>query len=459
MAARATKMASPVERLNASAGCDGARWTHEGAVPFGGDTVQRYRLGNGLTLLLLVDKSAPVVSYFTWFRVGSRHERSGKTGLAHLFEHLMFSETDKLKAGELDRRLEERGAQSNAATSFDWTYYYEALPKDGFKLAVDLESQRMSRLVLRDAQIAREKAVVANERRVKVDDVVEGRANELLYKTAFTCHPYHWPTIGWMSDIQSFEPSDCHAFYRTYYAPNNATVVVCGDVREADVLTRIRDAYGTIPSSELPPEDTHPEPPQLEERVQEVKSVTASEKVLIGYRGPALGEPDHAPLTVLNEVLFGGRASRLYKRCVLEREIATELRGWVSTLRDPGLYEMYATVRSGCKVAEVESEIDDQVAVLKREVVSAAELARAIARLERATLQSLETTSGKAKQIGFYDTVLGDPSAAFRRLEAYRRVTAGELRTVARRYLVASARTIVRVLSERQAAHSVSGAE
>src|SRR5512132_1679004 len=143
MAASATKMASPVERINASAGCDGARWTHEGAVPFGGDAVQRYRLGNGLTLLLLVDTSAPVMSYFTWFRVGSRHEKPGKTGLAHLFEHLMFNESEGVKAGEFDRKLEENGAESNAATWLDWTYYYESLPKDRFALAVKLESNRM----------------------------------------------------------------------------------------------------------------------------------------------------------------------------------------------------------------------------------------------------------------------------------------------------------------------------
>jgi len=240
------KIAALAARVNEKATTDAARWTYEGSVPFvdlgtaslGGEIphVHRFRLGNGLRLLVLVDRSAPVMSYFTWFRVGSRHEKPGKTGLAHLFEHLMFNESEGLKAGEFDRKLEENGAESNAGTWLDWTYYYESLPKDRFGLAVKLESNRMAKLVLREPQIVSEKEVVANERRMRVDDDVEGTANEILYKTAFTKHPYHWPTIGWMADIEGFDTEDCVAFYKTYYAPNNATIVIAGDVREQDVL-------------------------------------------------------------------------------------------------------------------------------------------------------------------------------------------------------------------------------
>jgi zinc protease len=410
--------------------------------------VGKYRLGNGLQALLLVDKSAPVVSYFTWFRVGSRHEVPGKTGLAHLFEHLMFNETEGLKAGEFDRKLEENGAESNAATWVDWTYYYESLPADRLALAIKLESERMARLVLREPQVVSEKEVVANERRYRVDDDVEGTANELLYKTAFTKHPYHWPTIGWMSDIQGFTPEDCERFYKTFYAPNNAAVVIVGDLKESDVLAKIRDAYAHIPSASVPPEDTHPEPPQLVERRVTIRKPTASEKLMFGYQGPSLGDPEHANLTVLNEILFGGRASRLYRELVIEKELATELRGWVSTFRDPGLYEMYATARAGKSIDEIEPVIGAALQHIRDEVVTDAELARAKARLELGLLQSLETAAGKAEQIGFYETVLGDPAAAFRRLEAYRRATAGDLRRVARRFLVDTARTVVRVLPE-----------
>jgi zinc protease len=251
-----------------------------------------------------------------------------------------------------------------------------------------------------------------------------------------------------MVDIENFSPDDCVAFYKTFYAPNNATVVVVGDVTEKDVLTRIRDAYGTIPPSEIPEEDTQPEPPQLEPRQITFRKPTPSEKLLVGYRGPALGDADHATLVVLNEILFGGRASRLYRVLVTNGETCTEVRGWVSTFRDPGLYELYFTARPGTAGETILAALDKELARVRDDLVAPEELDRAKARLELGLLQSLETTSGKAEQIGFYDTVLGDPTAAFRRLEAYRRVTAGEVRTAARRYLEDAVRTIVRVLPE-----------
>ena len=440
-----------LDSLNASASSldpTRARVELVGTHSFGAETVQRYQLGNGLTVLVLVDRSAPVASYFTWYKVGSRHEKPGKTGLAHFFEHLMFNETEGLKAGEFDRTLEENGAESNAGTWLDWTYYYESLPADRITLAVKLEAERMARLVLRDKQVASEREVVMNERRYRVDDDVEGAANELLYKTAFTVHPYHWPTIGWMQDIEKYTPSDCEAFYRTYYAPNNATVVVVGDVDEPTLLGAIRDAYGPLPSSTIPVEALVVEPPQTSPRELEVTKPTATEKLLLAFRGPSLGDADHAPLTLLNEVLFGGRASRLYRALVIETEIASEVRGWVSAFAQPGLYETYVTAREGKTTRDLEAVLARELARARDTLVTDDELARAKARLELSLLQSLETMSGKAEQIGFNETVLGDPSAGFTRLDAYRNATAADLQRVAQRYLVDASRTIIRVLSE-----------
>jgi zinc protease len=433
---------------NAAAKDDSGKLFYEGAVAFGGETLQRWRLGNGLRVIVLVDASAPVVAYYTWFNVGSRHERPGKTGLAHLFEHLMFGETEKLKAGVFDRKLEESGAETNAATWVDWTYYHELLPADRLRLAVQLEAERMQHLVLREPQVASEKEVVANERRYRVDDDVEGIANELLYKTAFTKHPYHWPTIGWMEDIKGFTPEDCTAFYRTYYAPNNATVVVVGDVRERALLQWIREAYGVIPSQTIPAEDVTPEPPQIDERRLELRKPTASEKLLVAFKGPALGDVDHATMSVLSEVLFGGRASRLYRALVVEKELAIDVRGWVSTFRDPGLFECWATARGAHTAPEILPVLDEAFARVRADVVSDEEVARAKARLELGSLQQLETVGGKAEQIGFFELVLGEPAHAFRRVEAYRRVTPSDLRRVARRYLVDAARTVLRVAPE-----------
>jgi zinc protease len=436
------------EEANAKAPGPAGRLVYEGVEDFGTEELQRWRLGNGLTVLLLVDSSAPVASYHTWYRVGSRHEKPGKTGLAHLFEHLMFNETEGLEAGTFDRKLEENGAETNAATWVDWTYYHESLPADRLKLVIELEAERMARLVLREPQVKSEKEVVMNERRYRVEDDVEGSANELLYKTAFEKHAYHWPTIGWMQDIAGFTPEDCVAFYRTYYSPNNATIVVVGDVVWRDVMLAIRDAYGAIPGQVIPAEDVEPEPPQRQGRDLEVSKPTATEKLLLAFKGPALGDYDHATLTVLSEILFGGRASRLYRELVVDKELATDVRGWVSTFRDPGLFECWVTARAEHTTKELQAVLDAAFARVRRDVVSEEELARAKARLELGLLQQLETIPGKAEQIGFYETVLGDPASAFRRLGTYRRTTAADVRTVARRYLVEDARTIVRVLPD-----------
>ena len=428
---------------------EGARIRHEGTFPLGPTmTVQKYRLGNGLTALVSVDTSAPVASYHTWFAVGSRHEKVGKTGLAHLFEHLMFNETEKHPAGSFDRTLEEAGAESNAATWVDWTFYHESIPKDRLGLVIGLEAERMSRLVLREPQVASEKEVVANERRYRVDDDVEGAVSELLYKTAYTTHAYRWPTIGWMADIEGFTTEDCAGFYRTYYAPNNATVVAVGDFREKDLLSKIQKAYGALESADIPVEDVSPEPPQASERRVSVKKPTATDKLAIAYHGPAFGDVDHVPLAMLGEVLFAGRSSRVHRALIQEAEIATDLRGWVSTFRDPGLFEIYATARPGKTCDDILTALDREIDRVLAEPVTPAELDKVKAKVELALVQSLETASGKAEQIGFYYTVLGDPVGAFSRLEAYRRTTRSDLLRVARRYLLRERRTLVEVHPE-----------
>jgi zinc protease len=410
--------------------------------------VRSYRLGNGLEVLLLVDHHAPVIAYHTWFHVGSRDEEVGKTGLAHFFEHLMFNETTSLAAGEFDRVFEENGAETNAATWTDWTYYHESIPASKIGLAVKLESDRMHNLVLRDKQVGSEREVVANERRYRIDDDVEGSVSELLYKTAFTTHPYRWPTIGWMADIEAYTPADCERFYRMYYAPNNASVIVVGDLDEAGTLKLIQDGYGGLAASTITRKNRPSEPTQTAERRVEVKKPTATEKVMIGYQSPALDDADHVALTVLNEVLFGGRASRVYRALVQQTEIASDLRGWVATFGDPGLYEMYLTARGTHTAVELLTALDAELGKLRDHGVTEAELARAKSRLELGFLQGLETASGKAEQIGFYKTTLGDPAKAFERLEAYRSVSAADIARAAKSYLVSERRSVVVVLPD-----------
>jgi zinc protease len=419
------------------------------SVPFGASlSIERFAMHNGLQLLLCEDKSAPVVSVHTWFRVGSRHEVEGKTGLAHLFEHLMFNEIEGRGAGFFDRKLEEAGAESNASTWLDWTQYNIAIPKEQLGLVLGLEAERMSKLVLREPQVTSEKEVVANERRYRVDDDVEGAVSELLWATAFTKHAYKWPTIGWMKDIEGFTTQDCEAFYRAFYAPNNAVLVISGDFKVDAVLKLVSEHYGVLPSSSLPLEDSQPEPPQTEERRLEIKKPTATEKVVIGYHAPALGDFDHPAISLLSEVLFGGRASRLHQLLVRELELATEVRAFVGPFHDPGLFELYLGAREGHTGEELLAVLDAELKRVTEEPVSEQEMARALARFELGLLGGLETADGKASTIGFYEAVLGRPAAAFERLETTRRLTQSDLLRAARRYLNPAQRSIIFVRPE-----------
>ena len=416
-----------------------------GSYAFGERNISRYLLDNGLKLLLLRDETAPVVSYHTWFGVGSRHEKPGKTGLAHLFEHLMFNETKNLPKGEFDRTLEAAGGEVNAATWVDWTFYYENVPSSELALVVRLEAERMQNLVLREPQVASEKEVVANERRYRVDDDVEGAINELLYKTAFTVHPYHWPTIGWMSDIEGFTTEDCEKFYGTYYAPNNATIAVVGDFDEQALVALVQQHYGAIARAELPAHEFTPEPEQREERRLEVEKPTPTEKLSLGFLSPPLGAAGYAALTVLNEVLFGGKSSRLYRALISEGELASEARGSLAPSRDPGLYEIWVSLREGKTAEDALVVLESALASVRDEQVSTSELEKAKNRLELGFLHGMETASGKAEQIGFYETVLGDAGRIFGQLEQYRNVTASDVREVARKLLTNEKRTTILV--------------
>lgn len=444
-------MATPevlVERLNRGVRKRNARWTFVRDVAFGDALrLRRFRLGNGLTVLTLVDRSAPTVSYHSWFRVGSRHERPGKTGLAHLFEHLMFNATRNHAPGDFDRLMEGAGAEANAATWTDWTYYYENAPRDALPLLIELESDRMANLVLRAPQVSSEKEVVANERKLRVDDDVEGKALELLYEKAFVRHPYRWPTIGSMDDIRGFTVEDCREFYRTHYAPSNATVVIAGDFAESKALSLIQEHYGGLPGARrVEQRGPSTEPSQRAERVFQFPAPTPTEKLLLGYRAPSFLDSETPALVVANEVLFGGQSSRLHRLFCLDSELALSVRGSISPFVDPGLYEMWIFLREGKKREDALTLLDREIARLGSEGPTSIELEKAINQLELSFLHGMETAGGKAEQIGFYETVANDGAAVFERLDAYGRVSARDVKRAVSKHLRPSRRTRIEIL-------------
>jgi zinc protease len=408
-----------------------------------GVTAKRYRLANGLGLITCVDRRAPIVALHTWFRVGSRHERPGATGMAHLFEHLMFGQTTNLPSGEFDRLVERTGGESNAGTWVDWTYYKLALPARDLALGVRLESERMQRLVLEHDPVESERNVVTNERRERVEDDVDGWLDEQLMAHAFTEHPYRWPTIGWMEDIRALALPEIRAFYRTWYAPNNATIVCVGDFDESQLRELIAEHYAHIPPAELPPPTTHVEPEQMRERIVRAPKPIATDRLFIGYKAPGQDHPDWAALEIVSTLLAGCPSARLYRRLVIDQEAASSVDAQLTPFRDPSLLRLAVTTARGHSADEVIATIDNEIASLVEQPPSVAEVEKAKAIAETDFWTLLVDVDGKAEQLGQFEATLGD----FRRLTTLaERLTAVGVADVARAirtYLVPSHRTIV----------------
>ena len=419
-------------------------WQLEAEAAVGrGVTARRFRLHNGLGLIAAIDRRAPIVALQTWYRVGSRHERPGATGMAHLFEHLMFGQTEHLSPGELDRLIERCGGETNAATWVDWTYYKLSLPARDLPLGIRLEAERMQHLVLEHDPVESERDVVTNERRERVEDDVDGWLDEQLMAHAFTEHPYRWPTIGWMEDIRALALPDIRAFYRTWYAPNNATIVCVGDFDEAHLRELIGEHYGAIAPAELPAAPRIVEPEQTRERIVRAPKPIATDRLLVGYKAPGQDDPDWAALEIVATLLAGCPSARLYRRLVIEREAASSVDAQLTPFKDPSLLRLAVTTARGHDADEIVGTIDREIAALIEHPPGAAEVEKAKALAETDFWSSLVDVDGKAEALGHYETALGD----FRRLDAIAarltQVTADDVARVVREYLQPARRTIV----------------
>ncbi len=405
--------------------------------------VRRFVLPSGLRVVLAPDHAAPIVSYQTWFNVGSSHEQPGKTGMAHLFEHLMFNQTESLGPGEMDRLIEQTGGDTNAATWVDWTYYRTTVPSRDLELAVRLEADRMQHLVLDDAQLEAERDVVINERLERVEDDVEGFMDEQLFRTAFTTHPYHWPTIGWMDDIRGLSKADIHEFYATYYAPNNATIVAVGDVTERQLLDLIDRYYGAMAATDLPVSSFTPEPAQTEQRRQVFQKPVPADRAVFAYKSPGQTDPDWPVLEVISTLLTGGPSAPLYRELHIERELVTGVGASVVPFRDPGLFQIWVTMRRGHTADEAGAVIDAALGSLRDAEVSASALAKAKNCLETDLWTELSTLDARAEALGHYETTHGDYAALFNTAERIANITADDVMRVARNYLDVARRTVV----------------
>ncbi|HSS37555.1 MAG TPA: pitrilysin family protein, partial [Polyangia bacterium] len=414
--------------------------------PLGTLSVSKWRLDNGLEVVLLPDPQATAVSYTTWFRVGSRNEdaAAGETGLAHLFEHLMFTQTKNAPPNAFDTQMEAVGGSSNAMTYYDFTSYVDDVPPAEVATAVRLEADRMVNLDLRKKQVETERDVVAEERLSSVEDNVDGILDELMYQQAFKKHPYRWPIIGLMKDIKAFTQANAVAFYRKYYAPNNAVVVVAGKFDEAGMLDLIADAYGRLaPSDKLPSGDAAPErAPEAEVRTTVTRPVPA-DRLVIGFPAPPLGAADRAAYEVVNEILAGGPSSRLNRALLVDRQWASSVHGDIAPTRDPGLYAIWIQMMKGHTVDEAERLVMEAVADLATHPLPAAELGKAAARLETQFWQQLASSHGRAETVGMFEIAAGGFQRLLERGAEYARLTPADVQRAAATYLAGGARSVV----------------
>lgn len=415
------------------------------------NSIRKVVLGNGLTVLLREMHHAPVASFWMWYRVGSRNEHAGITGISHWVEHMLFKGTPTYPQGEFDKAVSREGGMFNGMTWIDFTTYFETLPSDRIDLALRVEADRMVHAVFDPDETETERTVIISER--------QGNENspgfllgEALQAAAFQAHSYHHSVIGWQCDLETMTRDQLYAHYRTYYAPNNAIVAVVGDFDAGEMLARIEELFGSIPPGPPLPAFTHREPPQRGERRVQVEGPGATSYVEIGYHAPPATHPDYYPLVVLDTILGGAkgmslwgggtanRSSRLYKALV-ETELAVDADCAISSTIDPFLFSLSATVRQGHSPAEVEAALLAQVQRMLDEPVSEAELHKAIKQTKAQFAYSSESVTDQAYWLGFSELV-ADIHWFENFMENLARVTVADVQRVAREYLTPTRRNV-----------------
>jgi len=402
-------------------------------------------LDNGLTLLLLPEPSTPGVSFQMWVRVGGKDE-TRYSGLAHLFEHMMFRGTDRLPPESHERLIEARGGRVNAYTTSDVTVFYEDVAPDSLPLVLELEAERLHHLEITEETLASERQVVLEERRLRVEDQPDGRAFEALLALTFTAHPYRVPTIGWRSDIEAVTVEVCREFFETYYAPNNIVLAIAGSFDPADVLASVRRLFGGLERVAHIPRNPTREPEQRGEKRQAVYFDVRSPILAAAWHAPAIGHVDAEPLDVASLVLSGGRSSRLYRRLVYDEQQALGAQGGYWELQQGGLFYAFASVRPDGDVNEVERSFMAEIARLRSQPVPPAELAKAKRQIEVDLLSGMETASEMASRIAGEYVNFGRIRSIDERLRAYRAVTAEDVQRVAQTYLRDEKRSVVHVV-------------
>jgi zinc protease len=395
------------------------------------DDVRASTLDNGLRVLLIEDHRSPIVSFQVWYRVGSRNEQRGATGIAHMLEHMMFKGTPTHGPREFARLVEQNGGQDNAFTTEDVTSYFVDIAADRVDLVIDLEADRMHNLLLDPKEIASEREVVIEERRTRTEDDPGGFLGEEIGSLAFKAHPYGSPVIGWMEDIKRITPGEIRAFYKTYYIPNNAMVVAVGDFKAPEALAKIKRAFEAIPRGPDPPPVLAVEPPQNGERRTTIMKQAQLPIVYIGFHVPNHASADAAALELLSTILSSGRASRLYRELIYQRQLALDAGGDYSYLSvDPNLFWFWATPMPGQTPETLEKELLGEIARLGKEPVTEEELQRAKNQVESSFVFQEDSVHRRASLLARFE-MIGGYALKDAYLAKIRAVTAADITRVA----------------------------
>lgn len=407
-------------------------------------------LKNGMKVLVQTDHNIPNVALYIFYRIGSRNERPGTTGLSHFFEHMMFNGAKKYGPGDLDKVMEANGGSNNAYTSQNVTVYQDWFPRTAIPLIFDIEADRIQNLNFDPAKIESERGVVASERRLSVDNNNGGLLDEQLWASAFIAHPYQWPVVGWMSDIEHWTMEDLKHHYEMGYSPSNATMVVVGDVTPDEIFQICEKTIEPIPAHAPPPPVTTVEPPQLGERRLVVHKQAELPLLMIGYHVPATNNADFYATNILRTILFEGESSRMYQRLVDKDQLALDVESSLQPAFDPTIAIIVAEPKQGVDPEKCEKAIYEELERARSSAITDQELEKAKNIRLMEFYHQMRTINGRANTIGTYEVFMGDYKNLFDAAKNYGAVTKEDVQRVAKAYFDANNRTVATLVPENE---------
>src|SRR6266545_3733214 len=404
-------------------------------------------LANGMQVVFLEDHSTPIVHAEIWYHVGSKNEKAGRTGFAHLFEHMMFKGSKNVEPEGHPSWISSIGGQSNAYTTEDATVFWETVPAQYLPLVLWLEADRLATLRIDEQVFKTEREVVKEERRMRIDNQPYGRLNELIYDQAFMVHPYKHPTIGSMKDLEAASIGDVRDFFRTYYVPNNATLVLVGDFNTKEAQDLATKYVGRVPKSGRPvPRDIPQEPPQTKERRVRLEESWPLPAVVVAHHITYDGNPDSYPLHIASKVLSDGQSSRIYRKLVYEKQLALAAFGGGNIIEDPNLFYAVAIVQPGHTTEETITALIAELDQLRNEPITAAELQQAKNQFARDYIFSRESNKDKAMTLGHAAVIHNDVRTADGEFDIFMNITQADVQRVARKYFTPENRLVITIM-------------